>query len=221
MSLANDLIARADGATSPSGSSACGYVGLPLAVELGRAGFKVIGYDISEKVVRGPQRRAVAHQGHHRRRGRRAARRTAASRRPPTPRRLGEADAISICVPTPLSKYKDPDVSLHRRGHRGDQGDAAVAARSIILESTTYPGTTREIMLPALESTGPQGRRGLLPRLLPERVDPGNPTYGTRRTRRRSSAASRADCHRGRLRAVRPGDRHARPGVAPPRRPSS
>ena len=89
-------------------------------------------------------------------------------------RRLREPDAISICVPTPLSKIKDPDVSyivaateaVKRTLRRG---------QAIVLESTTYPGTTREILLPALESTGPHGGRGLLPRLQPRARRPGQP----------------------------------------------
>jgi UDP-N-acetyl-D-glucosamine dehydrogenase len=95
--------------------------------------------------------------------------------------RLSEPDAISICVPTPLSKFKDPDVSyivaatesVKKRIRRG---------QAIILESTTYPGTTREIMLPALESTGLKVGRDFFLAFSPERVDPGNPRYGTRNT---------------------------------------
>ena len=88
--------------------------------------------------------------------------------------RLGEPDAISICVPTPLSKFKDPDVSyivaatdaIKRTLRRG---------QAIILESTTYPGTTREIMQPALESTGLEVGKDFFLAFSPERVDPGNP----------------------------------------------
>jgi UDP-N-acetyl-D-glucosamine dehydrogenase len=95
--------------------------------------------------------------------------------------RLAEPDAISICVPTPLSKFKDPDVSfivaateaVKRTLRRG---------QAIILESTTYPGTTREILLPALESTGLTVGEDFFLAFSPERVDPGNPTYGTRNT---------------------------------------
>ena len=95
--------------------------------------------------------------------------------------RLSEPDAISICVPTPLSKFKDPDVSyivaateaVKKRLRRG---------QAIILESTTYPGTTREIMLPALESTGLGVGQDFFLAFSPERVDPGNAHYGTRNT---------------------------------------
>ncbi|MDQ3208336.1 MAG: nucleotide sugar dehydrogenase, partial [Gemmatimonadota bacterium] len=95
--------------------------------------------------------------------------------------RLSEPDAISICVPTPLSKFKDPDVSfivaateaVKKRLRRG---------QAIVLESTTYPGTTREIMLPALESTGLKVGQDFFLAFSPERVDPGNGNYGTRNT---------------------------------------
>jgi UDP-N-acetyl-D-glucosamine dehydrogenase len=95
--------------------------------------------------------------------------------------RLGEPDAISICVPTPLSKMKDPDVSfivaateaVKRTLRRG---------QAIILESTTYPGTTREILQPALESTGLTVGEDFFLAFSPERVDPGNPTWQTRNT---------------------------------------
>jgi UDP-N-acetyl-D-glucosamine dehydrogenase len=95
--------------------------------------------------------------------------------------RLSEPDAISICVPTPLSKFKDPDVSfivaateaVKRTLRRG---------QAIMLESTTYPGTTREILLPALESTGLKVGEDFFLAFSPERVDPGNPVYGPRNT---------------------------------------
>jgi UDP-N-acetyl-D-mannosaminuronate dehydrogenase len=95
--------------------------------------------------------------------------------------RLGEPDAISICVPTPLSKMKDPDVSfivaateaVKRSLRRG---------QAIILESTTYPGTTREILLPALESTGLKVGEDFFLAFSPERVDPGNAVWQTHNT---------------------------------------
>src|SRR3712207_1095013 len=95
--------------------------------------------------------------------------------------RLGQPDAISICVPTPLSKMKDPDVSyivaatesVKRSLRRG---------QAIILESTTYPGTTREILLPALESTGLHVGEDFFLAFSPERVDPGNAVWQTHNT---------------------------------------
>ncbi|HEY4321814.1 MAG TPA: nucleotide sugar dehydrogenase [Gemmatimonadales bacterium] len=193
MSLADDLIARAAKRDITFGIVGLGYVGLPLAIELGRAGFKVLGYDISERVVdllnggkshiKDVSDKEVAEL--------RASGRFEASS---DPERLAEADAISICVPTPLSKYKDPDVSFIVAAT-----DAIKATlrrgQVIILESTTYPGTTREIMLPALESTGLKVGEDFFLAFSPERVDPGNPKYGTKNTPKVVGGIT-PDCHR-------------------------
>ena len=95
--------------------------------------------------------------------------------------RLGEPDAISICVPTPLSKFKDPDVSYIVAATEAVKRTLR-SGQAIILESTTYPGTTREILLPALESTGLKVGEDFFLAFSPERVDPGNPTWQTRNT---------------------------------------
>jgi len=176
--IADSLLERIERRDIVFGIVGLGYVGLPLAVELARAGYRVLGYDVNQRVVDGlnagrshvkdvtdTQLRDIA------------ARFTATTNAD----RLGEADAISICVPTPLSKFKDPDVSfivaatesVKRSLRRG---------QAIILESTTYPGTTREILLPALESTGLKVGSDFFLAFSPERVDPGNPNFGTRNT---------------------------------------
>ena len=180
MTIAQDLIARAEKREVLFGIVGLGYVGLPLAVELANAGFHVLGFDVQENVVDGlnaghshvkdvsdAQLRAVVNAG-----------RFSATT---DMLRLAEPDAVSICVPTPLSKFKDPDVSyivaateaVKRTLRRG---------QAIILESTTYPGTTREILLPALESTELTVGQDFFLAFSPERVDPGNPKYGTRNT---------------------------------------
>lgn len=180
MTLANDLIARAERRDITFGIVGLGYVGLPLAVELGRAGFRVLGYDISEKVVRGLNDGTShikdvtsAEVAELRESGRFEA--------TTDPARLGEADAISICVPTPLSKYKDPDVSFIVAATEAVKASLR-RGQVIILESTTYPGTTREIVLPALESTGLTVGEDFFLAFSPERVDPGNPKFNTRNT---------------------------------------
>jgi UDP-N-acetyl-D-glucosamine dehydrogenase len=178
--FAGDLIGKAERREALFGIVGLGYVGLPLAVELAGAGYRVLGFDVQQKVVDGlnagrshvkdvsdKQLQSVVKAG-------RFSATTDMSR-------LGEPDAISICVPTPLSKFKDPDVSyivaateaIKRTLRRG---------QAIILESTTYPGTTREIMQPALESTGLEVGKDFFLAFSPERVDPGNPKYGTRNT---------------------------------------
>jgi len=180
MSVAQDLIGKAERRQILFGIVGLGYVGLPLAVELARAGYRVLGFDVNRDVVDGLNEGrshvkdvTAAQLQKAMECGRFSATTDMA--------RLSEPDAISICVPTPLSKFKDPDVSyivaateaVKKRLRRG---------QAIVLESTTYPGTTREIMLPALESTGLTVGQDFFLAFSPERVDPGNPTYGTRNT---------------------------------------
>jgi UDP-N-acetyl-D-glucosamine dehydrogenase len=191
MSIAQDLIAKAERRQIHFGIVGLGYVGLPLAVELADAGYRVLGFDVNADVVDG------LNAGHsHVKDVGDAQLRNQCERFTATTdmSRLAEPDAISICVPTPLSKFKDPDVSfivaatdaVKKRLRRG---------QAIILESTTYPGTTREIMLPALESTGLTVGQDFFLAFSPERVDPGNPRYGTRNTPKVVGGIT-ADCRR-------------------------
>ena len=180
MGVTQDLIAKAERRQILFGIVGLGYVGLPLAVELSRAGYRVLGFDVNPDVVEG------LNEGRSHvkdvtdaqlQRAMECGRFSATT----DMSRLSEPDAISICVPTPLSKFKDPDVSfivaateaVKKRLRRG---------QAIILESTTYPGTTREIMLPALASTGLKVGQDFFLAFSPERVDPGNQSYGTRNT---------------------------------------
>jgi UDP-N-acetyl-D-glucosamine dehydrogenase len=180
MSIAQDLIARAERREALFGIVGLGYVGLPLAVELANAGYRVLGFDVQQKVVDGINagRSHVKDVTDAQLQAAVGAGRLSATT---DTARLSEPDAVSICVPTPLSKFKDPDVSfivaateaVKRTLRRG---------QAIILESTTYPGTTREILLPALESTGLKVGQDFFLAFSPERVDPGNAKYGTRNT---------------------------------------
>ena len=180
MSVTQDLIAKAERRQILFGIVGLGYVGLPLAVELSRAGYRVLGFDVNPDVVEGltESRSHVKDVTDVQLQGAMECGRFSATT---DMSRLSEPDAISICVPTPLSKFKDPDVSfivaateaVKKRLRRG---------QAIILESTTYPGTTREIMLPALESTGLKVGQDFFLAFSPERVDPGNQSYGTRNT---------------------------------------
>ena len=180
MTVAQDLIAKAERREALFGIIGLGYVGLPLAVELGRAGFRVLGYDVSRRVVDG------LNAGHSHIKDisdadlqevLKAGRFEATA----DPARLGEPDAISICVPTPLGKYKDPDVSYIVAATEAVTATLR-RGQAVILESTTYPGTTREIMLPALEATGLKVGTDFFLAFSPERVDPGNERYHTRNT---------------------------------------
>ena len=179
-SVAEDLIRKAESRDVLFGIIGLGYVGLPLAVELAHAGYRVLGFDVSQRVVEGlgaghshvkdvpdAQLKEILASGRF----------TATT----DGSRLREADAISICVPTPLSKFKDPDVSYIVAATETIK-KVLRPGQAIVLESTTYPGTTREIMLPALESTGLKVGKDFFLAFSPERVDPGNPVYQTKNT---------------------------------------
>ncbi len=169
-----------DGARPTFGVVGLGYVGLPLAVEAAKEGIRVIGFDVSEEVTEGVNAGRSHIQdvpGEHVRRFREAGLLEATT----DMGRLSECDVVSICVPTPLSKTRDPDVSYVLAASQ------AVAAglrkgQLILLESTTYPGTTREILLPALAETGLVVGEDFHLCFSPERVDPGNEEWTTKNT---------------------------------------
>jgi UDP-N-acetyl-D-glucosamine dehydrogenase len=180
MGIADELIAKAERREARFGVIGLGYVGFPLAIELAKAGYDVVGFDVSPTVVDG------LNAGHSHvgdvpddalaqvlEAGRFAATTDMS--------RLAEPDAISICVPTPLSKFKDPDVSFIVAASEAVKATLR-RGQVVILESTTYPGTTREILLPALEGTGLTVGEDFFLAFSPERVDPGNPTYQTKNT---------------------------------------
>jgi UDP-N-acetyl-D-glucosamine dehydrogenase len=154
-----------------------GYVGIPLALTAAKAGFKVLGFDIDaprvEQINRGesfikhisPELISEAVQD-----GKFQA--TADFNR------LDEPDAILICVPTPLTKHREPDLSYVENTAR------AIAPRLrkgqlVVLESTTYPGTTDEVIRPIFEATGLKSGEDFFLAFSPEREDPGNPDFGT------------------------------------------
>jgi UDP-N-acetyl-D-glucosamine dehydrogenase len=180
MTVAQDLIRKAERREALFGVVGLGYVGLPLVIELARAGFRVLGFDINAGVVEGLN----AGRSHVKDVSAAQLREAIASGRfeaTTDMARLAEPDAISICVPTPLSKFKDPDVSFIVAATEAVKAGLR-RGQAIILESTTYPGTTREIMLPTLEGTGLKVGEDFFLAFSPERVDPGNPTYGTKNT---------------------------------------
>ena len=157
-----------------------GYVGLPLAVEMGKAGLRVIGFEKSERVVN-----LVNGGGSHIKDV--AAKDVAALRASGKLEatldmsRLGECDVISICVPTPLGKTKDPDMSFVVTATES-VAEALRPGQLIVLESTTYPGTTREVLLPTFEKRELQVGDDFFLCFSPERVDPGNGRWHTRNT---------------------------------------
>jgi UDP-N-acetyl-D-glucosamine dehydrogenase len=177
-SAATELLQRIEARKARLGVIGLGYVGLPLAVELGQAGFRVTGFDIDERRVGELAKgrsyiqdvpsslvRDLVRSGNF---------------EPTTDfSALQHLDAVNVCVPTPLSKQRDPDVSyivsaaqqVAKHLHRG---------MLIILESTTYPGTTEELILPMLQATGMKVGQDFFLAFSPERVDPGNPKFQTR-----------------------------------------
>jgi UDP-N-acetyl-D-glucosamine dehydrogenase len=155
-----------------------GYVGLPLAVEFARAGLKTIGVDVSESKVERINR-GESYIGDVRSEDLAAVVESGMLIATTDFEALRGADTINICVPTPLRKTRDPDISyivdavkeIQKTIHRG---------QLIILESTTYPGTTEEVILPLLEEKGLKPGVDFFLAFSPERVDPGNKTFTTK-----------------------------------------
>lgn len=152
-----------------------GYVGLPLLQAFIKAGFSTIGYDIDQAKVQ----RLLAGESYIRHvPSEWIAQWLAEERFTATAdmRRLSEADALIICVPTPLNATRDPDLSYIESTAR----QIAAALRPgqlVVLESTTYPGTTRDVVLPILATAGLQVGTDYFLAFSPEREDPGNPQY--------------------------------------------
>jgi UDP-N-acetyl-D-glucosamine dehydrogenase len=176
----SDVVAAYENRTAVVGVIGLGYVGLPLAVETAHAGYRTIGFDLSEAVVSGINS------------GRSHIKDVPTNVLEPLVKKklieattkaadLGQCDAISICVPTPLNKIKDPDLSYIVAAGQTVR-DVLRPGHLIILESTTYPGTTREILLPILEQTGMKVGVDFFVCFSPERVDPGNPIWQTKNT---------------------------------------
>ena len=180
MSSERDLLEKAERRSAVFGIVGLGYVGLPLAVEVAGAGYTVLGFDLKAAVVEGINAGTSHIQDVP---TDRLAPLVAAGRISATSdmRRLAEVDVISICVPTPLSKTKDPDVSYVLAAGRSVAGIVR-AGQVVVLESTTYPGTTRELLQPLLEGKGLKVGEDVFLAFSPERVDPGNPVWQTRNT---------------------------------------
>ena len=180
MSTKDQLLQKIERRQAKIGVIGLGYVGLPLAVEFARAGFSVLGYDVSERVVK------LINDGHSHikdvaatdvaelvKSGKLTATTDAT--------KLSELDAISIAVPTPLSKTRDPDMSYVLSATE-TVARSARAGQVLVLESTTYPGTTREMLQPAIEALGLEVGKDVFIAFSPERVDPGNVKWHTKNT---------------------------------------
>jgi UDP-N-acetyl-D-glucosamine dehydrogenase len=176
--LSDALIESIRARTARVGVVGLGYVGLPLVLLFEEAGFRVIGFDVDEekaaKLTRGES--YIRHIGIDRIQKAFSERRAEATT---DFGRLGECDAIIVCVPTPLGNHREPDLKYIRI-------TAETIARLlrpgqvVVLESTTYPGTTREELLPRFESTGLKCGEDFFLGFSPEREDPGNERFNTR-----------------------------------------
>src|SRR5438094_6421921 len=171
------LAARFRDRSAKIGVIGLGYVGLPLARTIAERGFTVLGFDLDPiKVTRlNAGESYIRHISSESIAALRGAGRLAAT---DDVSRLTEADAILLCVPTPLTRQREPDLGFVLRT---TESLAPYLRRGqlIVLESTTYPGTTREIMRPILERSGLRSERDFFLAYSPEREDPGNPEFAT------------------------------------------
>jgi UDP-N-acetyl-D-glucosamine dehydrogenase len=180
--MLKDLLGKLKNREAKVGIIGLGYVGLPLAIEYAEKGFSVTGLDIDKKKVKliNSGKSYIDDIPNSRVKAAKKNNRLIATTSPEAIKKL---DTISICVPTPLSKTKDPDISyilaavkwVKKYMHRG---------MLIILESTTYPGTTEDMILPLLEGDKLKVGKDFYLAFSPERVDPGNDTFTTQNTPR-------------------------------------
>lgn len=180
--LNNELLLRKiENKTAVVGIIGLGYVGLPLAVDTARKGYAVVGFDIQSKKVEminsgqnyindvdDSELKNVVASG---------------TLKATSDYKFVEgADIVIICVPTPLDKYQQPDIS-YVKSSAEELGKYLHKDMLIILESTTYPGTTEELLLPILEDiSGLKSEKDIFIAFSPERVDPGNAIYKTKNT---------------------------------------
>ncbi|MBF0517099.1 MAG: nucleotide sugar dehydrogenase, partial [Nitrospirae bacterium] len=170
-----ELIEKITAKTAVVGVIGLGYVGIPLVVEFCRAGFQCIGFDIDEtKVSRLQQGKSyIKHIDE-------AMIKAVLPRFTPTTdfSRLSEADCIVICVPTPLGRHLEPDLS-YVLNTTGTIAQYLSKGKLVVLESTTYPGTTDEDMKPILEAAGLKAGHDFYLAFSPEREDPNNKDFST------------------------------------------
>jgi len=176
----SDLEQRLKNKTAVIGIVGLGYVGLPLAVAFSQAGFKVLGFDIQ------PRRVELVNKGEPYiadidSESLSALVANNLLQGTTVQSQLKEVDAICICVPTPLTRTREPDLSYVTRESE-ELSRYLQPGQLVVLESTTYPGTTRQIVLPILERSGLKGGQDFHLAYSPERVDPGNKKYSIRNT---------------------------------------
>ena len=174
------LKAKLQGRNATAAVIGLGYVGLPLALEIASAGFNVVGIDLDQNKI-AQLNEGKSYIGDVSDATIAGAIQTGQFTSTADFSALREVDTVSICVPTPLSKSRDPDISfilsatekIRKYLHSG---------QLVVLESTTYPGTTDELILPELESSGLRVGKDFFLAFSPERIDPGNTIFSTRNT---------------------------------------
>lgn len=175
-----NILKKLDTKQAVVGVIGLGYVGLPMAVTVARKGYKVIGIDVSDHAVDSVNKgenyigdvddaelKALVEKG------------LLSASKDYT--KMQEADIIMIAVPTPLDKYQQPDSSFVKSSIVS-LAPNITSGSVVILESTTYPGTTEEIVAPAIEAHGFEIGKDVFVAFSPERVDPGNKDYKTYNT---------------------------------------
>lgn len=178
--IKEELLLKFENKTAKLGVVGLGYVGLPLAVEKAKAGYEVIGFDVQDKKVE------MVNEGHNYigdivdsdleelvKEGKIKATTDFSF--------VKDVDAVAIAVPTPLDKFKQPDVSYVISSTKSI-AEYLHKGMLVVLESTTYPGTTEEIVKPILEESGLKCGEDFFLAFSPERVDPGNKQFKTKNT---------------------------------------
>ncbi|TCX56368.1 UDP-N-acetyl-D-glucosamine dehydrogenase [Dehalobacter sp. 12DCB1] len=178
--VALELKKKIENHTARIGVIGLGYVGLPLAVEKGKVGFPVLGFDINaEKVamvsagenyigdVKDEELKELVEKK--------------ILQATTDFAKLADCDVVIICVPTPLTITRDPDIS-YMKASAEEVGKTIRQGQLVTLESTTYPGTTQEVILPILEQSGLKVGQDFFLAFSPERVDPGNKRFSTKNT---------------------------------------
>jgi UDP-N-acetyl-D-glucosamine dehydrogenase len=175
----SSLIQRIESRQAVVGIVGLGYVGLPLAMTFCRGGFRVLGFDI-DTAKAAALNRGESYIGHIPSAEVKQLRAGGKFEATADFSRVKEADAILICVPTPLAEHHEPDLSFIV-----DTGKSLAphlrAGQLVVLESTTYPGTTEEVLGPELEAGGLRAGKDFLLAYSPEREDPGNADFSTGR----------------------------------------
>ncbi len=174
----DELLARLQGRKATLGIMGLGYVGVPLALAGIEAGFNVLGFDVSSGRVKAinDAKQVISYIGEDVMKAARGSGRLEATT---DFSRLAEADAILICVPTPVTKHRDPDLSFVVQTAESIS-QYLRPGQLVVLESTTWPGTTREVVQPLMEKGGLKVGQDVYLAFSPEREDPGNPNFSTK-----------------------------------------